>query len=167
MPSRLCPTYKIYTRAGTGVESPSPAVTGRAPGAARGPRCTVRGSRAVRAAKRCPRCVLLNAVFIKTPHQDSKGGARGAAGAGARGNPHHPLRKGSLVYLHVLQYFVHVGISTCTCRNSTHTIDERDNHSGVLLQDGRTLARDLATRPKRSRRAGMACDIRLQPHKLG
>ena len=55
--------------------------------------------------------------------------------------PHHPLRKGSLVYLHVLQYFVHVGISTCTCRNSTHTIDERDNHSGVLLQDGRTLAR--------------------------
>ena len=47
------------------MESPSPAVTGRAPGAARGPRCTVRGSRAVRAAKRCPRCVLLNAVFIK------------------------------------------------------------------------------------------------------
>ena len=25
----------------------------------------MRGSRAVRAAKRCPRCVLLNAVFIK------------------------------------------------------------------------------------------------------
>ena len=49
----------------------------------------------------------------------------------------------------------------------TPYVDEGDNHSGVLLQDGRTLARDLATRPKRSRRAGMACDIRLQPHKLG
>ena len=42
--------------------------------------------------------------FDHTPHQDSKGGARGAAGAGARGNPHHPLRKGGPVYLGFLQY---------------------------------------------------------------
>ena len=42
--------------------------------------------------------------YVHTPHQDSKGGARGAAGAGARGNPHHPLRKGGPVYLGFLQY---------------------------------------------------------------
>ena len=150
MPSRLCPTYEIYTRAGTGVESPSPAVSGRAPGARPtnpGTPCgsVVRGAR--RPAKLSPVCIIIK-MKNKQLQIEMKKEASEWTDAVSEQRPHAPR---DLASAHKERYTRHGSTSTRLARISDpemHTVHRNASRPSTLpvLTSIHTTHADKSTR---------------------